>query len=190
MAKPNVISKQELLEAAQKCVAEKGMDKLTLKAVADQANVSQGTVYYHFRTKEQLIIELVESLCNASWVSLEQNNRSIEEAIQEAKERCDYHSVYHRLFFSSLAASLQIKENRSRMGSMIQEENKHLTDILTARWGESPIKNISMDQWGILMNAIIDGLAVQVLLNEEFAKEDVFTALQVLFDFMTNEVKR
>ena len=40
MAKPNVISKQELLEA-QKCVAEKGMDKLTLKAVADQANVSQ-----------------------------------------------------------------------------------------------------------------------------------------------------
>lgn len=190
MAKPNVISKQELLEAAQKCVAEKGMDKLTLKAVADQANVSQGTVYYHFRTKEQLIIELVESLCNASWVSLEQNHRSIEEAIQEAKERCDYHSVYHRLFFSSLAASFQIKENRSRMGSMIQEENKHLTGILTARWGESPIKNISMNQWGIIMNAIIDGLAVQALLDEEFPKEDVFTALRVFFDFMTNEVKR
>lgn len=190
MAKPNVISKQELLEAAQKCVAEKGMDKLTLKAVAEQANVSQGTVYYHFRTKEQLIIELVESLCNASWVSLEQNNRSIEEAILEAKERCDYHSVYHRLFFSSLAASFQIKENRSRMGAMIQEENQHLTHILTARWGESPIKEITLEHWGILMNALMDGLAVQALLDEDFPKDETFHALQVFFDFMSSEVRK
>ncbi|AYB44556.1 TetR/AcrR family transcriptional regulator [Paenibacillus lautus] len=189
MAKPNVISKQELLEAAQTCLAEKGIERITLKAVAEQAKVSQGTVYYHFRTKEQLMIELVQSLCDASWQSMQQSDRTMEEAIQEAKERCDHHSVYHRLFFSSLAASFHNKENRMQLGSMIQQENKYLSEILRARWGQSPVKDISMDQWGIIMNALIDGLAVQALLDEEFPKEDVFTALQVFFDFMTNEVK-
>ncbi|MEC3639149.1 helix-turn-helix domain-containing protein [Bacillus halotolerans] len=29
---------------------------MTLKSVAEQANVTQGTVYYHFRTKERWFV--------------------------------------------------------------------------------------------------------------------------------------
>ena len=55
MAKPNVVNKEKLLKAAKEIIAEHGMEKLTLKAVAESAQVTQGTVYYHFKTKDQLL---------------------------------------------------------------------------------------------------------------------------------------
>ncbi|MEK5161717.1 TetR/AcrR family transcriptional regulator [Paenibacillus sp. FSL R5-0527] len=190
MAKPNVVTREELLRAAQECVVQKGIEKTTLKAVADQAKVSQGTVFYHFRTKEQLMIELVQSLCDSSWEALRQSHASVEEALQSAKERCGYDSTYHRLFFASLAASLHLEPNRRRLGEMIREENKHLAGILEDRWGSSPVEQISMDQWGMLMNAIIDGLAVQALLDEDFPKEKAFDALQSMFHFISIGVSK
>nr|MDH3163626.1 helix-turn-helix domain containing protein [Bacillus licheniformis] len=63
MARPNVTSKETLIEAAKRRIAEHGLDKLTLKAVAEEAKVTQGTVYYHFRTKERLVFEVVRDLC-------------------------------------------------------------------------------------------------------------------------------
>ncbi|MEI0735987.1 hypothetical protein VQ056_03810 [Paenibacillus sp. JTLBN-2024] len=36
MAKPNVVSKQELIEAAKQCIVEQGLEKLTLKMVAER----------------------------------------------------------------------------------------------------------------------------------------------------------
>ncbi|SCN34491.1 Protein of unknown function [Bacillus cytotoxicus] len=42
MAKPNVIHKQQLLQAAKTLIAERGMEKLTLKAIAEKANVTKG----------------------------------------------------------------------------------------------------------------------------------------------------
>lgn len=72
MAKPNVVSKETLIESAKKCISEKGLEKLTLKSVAEQANVSQGTVYYHFRTKENLMLEVVGHVCGSSWANVKQ----------------------------------------------------------------------------------------------------------------------
>lgn len=57
MAKPNIISKEALIQSAKACIVENGLEKLTLQSVAKQANVTQGTVYYHFRTKENLTEE-------------------------------------------------------------------------------------------------------------------------------------
>ena len=57
MAKPNVVNKEKLLQAAKEIIAEHGMEKLTLKAVAKSAQVTQGTVYYHFKTKDHYYLK-------------------------------------------------------------------------------------------------------------------------------------
>ncbi|AEP86828.1 hypothetical protein [Bacillus spizizenii] len=38
MAKPNIISKEALIQSAKACIVENGLEKLTLKSVAKQAN--------------------------------------------------------------------------------------------------------------------------------------------------------
>lgn len=52
----------DLLQAASQIVIEKGVDALTLDAVAKQAGVSKGGLLYHFPNKEALMKGMVEHL--------------------------------------------------------------------------------------------------------------------------------
>lgn len=54
--------KIEILEAASKVVAEKGIFNLTFEAVAKEAGLSKGGLLYHFPSKELLVEEMVEHL--------------------------------------------------------------------------------------------------------------------------------
>jgi AcrR family transcriptional regulator len=184
MAKPNVVSKQELLRSAQQCVARQGLQALTLKAVAEGANVTPGTVYYHFRSKEQLLLELVQEMCHRSWQHLETDADTadgfLEAALDSAKSRCSHESLYHRLFFSLVAAGFHQEKLRAELSRLLQEENDALASQIRRHWHAEQLGDISAESWALLMNALIDGLALQALLSPTFDAERAYADLEKL----------
>ncbi|MCD1636519.1 TetR/AcrR family transcriptional regulator [Martelella mediterranea] len=54
-------TKRELLEAAARVATNKGIQSLTLEAVAKEAGISKGGLFYHFKTKEDLLSAMVEA---------------------------------------------------------------------------------------------------------------------------------
>jgi len=192
MAKPNVISKSELLASAKQILAEKGLEKLTLKAVAEGANVTQGTVYYHFKTKEQLVLKIVEDLCSSSWENLEKESTAgafyLQAALASAKSRCTSDSSYHHLFFQLVANGLHNENSKKQLGNMLDYENEMLAKQLQAVYKQSPVEGITFEHWGILLNALIDGLALQALLSPSFQADVVYEQLERLIHKL-NKVK-
>lgn len=61
---PRESKRQKLLEAAALIVHNRGIDALTLDAVAEEAQVSKGGLLYHFKSKEALIEGLVLHMNN------------------------------------------------------------------------------------------------------------------------------
>ncbi|SDW80488.1 transcriptional regulator, TetR family [Marininema mesophilum] len=57
-----VLTRNQLLTAASNIVSEKGVSKLTLEAVANQAGVSKGGLFYHFPSKEDLVQAMIDEL--------------------------------------------------------------------------------------------------------------------------------
>lgn len=47
--------RKSMLDAAEKIVAEKGMEKMTMDQVAKEADVAKGTLYLYFKNKESLL---------------------------------------------------------------------------------------------------------------------------------------
>ncbi len=187
MAKPNMVSKQDLIDSAKKCIVEQGLQKLTLQAVAQGAGVTQGTVYYHFRNKEQLMLAVVQDLCRTSWAAFESIKPSedlLTNALASAKSRCTADSFYHQLFFSLLVSSFQHDKTREQLGGLLKEENQHLTSYLSKAWKRSPIDGISLEGWAILFNALIDGLAIQALLSPDFSAEQMYAELALLIQHL------
>lgn len=175
MAKPNVISKDELINYAKECLVDKGIEKFTLRAVAETAGVTQGTIYYHFKTKEQLLIDIVQDICETSWQEISRSSEYvIEQAIASAKSRCSYESFFHKLFLSLVASSFNNEKIRFQLGEIIMTENKALTENLSNFWAESPIEGVSFETWGVLLNAIVDGLALQAVLQKDFPIEKTY----------------
>ncbi|WP_127484673.1 TetR/AcrR family transcriptional regulator [Paenibacillus ehimensis] len=194
MAKPNGISKQELIESAKRCIRDKGIDKLTLKAVAEGAGVTQGTVYYHFKTKEQLLFDIVQSLCDASWkvaqpakAAGEDLQASIAQALAGARERAAYQSFYHTLFFSLVLHSLQNDEMLKQLSRLLEKENAQAAELLAGWLPASARSVMSLESWGILVNALIDGLALQALINPDFESEKIYAELSALIARITAE---
>lgn len=181
MAKSNVISKEELIKSAKECIVDKGIEKFTLRAVAENAGVTQGTVYYHFRTKEQLLLDIVQDICENCWQEISTSHELvIEQAIASAKSRCSYDSYFHKLFLSLVALGFNNEKVRIQLGEIIMAENKALTENLFKVWHKSPIEGVSLETWGIIFNAIVDGLALQAVLQKDFPVDRTYKEFEQL----------
>lgn len=191
MAKPNVVSKADLIKSAKECLVQHGIEKFTLRAVADMAGVTQGTVYYHFKTKEQLLLAIVQDICDHSWseISRQSNQYMIKQAIESAKSRCSYESFFHKLFFTLIVSSLNNEKMRNQLGEIMQFENNALAKNLSKLWPKSPIDGVSLETWGIFINAIVDGLALQALTQKDFPIEQIYEELERLFQGLTHLLK-
>ncbi len=53
-------TRDEILAAARRLFAERGMDGTTIRAIAAEAGVNQGLVHHFFGTKEQVFVAAVE----------------------------------------------------------------------------------------------------------------------------------
>lgn len=65
------ILKKEILEAAVKTFNQYGYDKATTKKIAQAAEVSEGTLYYYFENKRDIIITLFKKLISNITANLE-----------------------------------------------------------------------------------------------------------------------
>lgn len=54
----------DLLEAAERVIAEKGYHNTRIADIASQADVGLGTFYLHFKTKNEIFIELIDYLAD------------------------------------------------------------------------------------------------------------------------------
>jgi AcrR family transcriptional regulator len=54
--------RQEILDAALKVVAQRGIDGVTVEQVAKEADFAVGSIYRHFRSKDELVQELFAAL--------------------------------------------------------------------------------------------------------------------------------
>ncbi len=61
-SKSRSATREKILQAASQVVMDKGVEALTLDAVAQQAEISKGGLLYHFPSKNALIINLGEQL--------------------------------------------------------------------------------------------------------------------------------
>ncbi|MCM3014242.1 hypothetical protein M3687_08670 [Bacillus subtilis] len=55
-------------------------------------------------------------------------------------------------------------------------------------WGTSPIGGISLTTWGIMLNALIDGLSIHSLVSDDFSTEDVYQELEWLLVKLTENM--
>jgi AcrR family transcriptional regulator len=60
MAKRIDLSNDKIIEATEELIANKGANDFSLADVAKATNISKGTLYYHYPTKDSLILDILE----------------------------------------------------------------------------------------------------------------------------------
>lgn len=90
------LRKDEIFNIAKEIAIEEGLSKLTIRTLAKKSNISVGSIYNIFGTKDQLILELIESY----W------ENSLRNIIEESKEaKGDFIYKLNSLYISFKTAS-------------------------------------------------------------------------------------
>jgi AcrR family transcriptional regulator len=108
------LTRETILRAATQVILEKGVEALTLDAVAQQAGVSKGGLLYHFPNKNALVVGLVQQLI-----------QEFEAALQEEYDQDDAPGTPGQWVRAYVRATLRMSQQTlaliARLSSLIVE---------------------------------------------------------------------
>ncbi|MBP1930613.1 TetR/AcrR family transcriptional regulator [Ammoniphilus resinae] len=174
MGKPKNIKKQDLISSARKQLLQKGQTQVTLKNVAQAAGVTQGVVYYHFKTKDQLLLSLLEDYLEKLKV---EEKRTLKSWLADEMYKAQISSGEMALLFELISLSLHQKEMKNTLGQALRQKIRN-----TEEWaGADPTS-------ARLITAMLDGLAMQAIFDPTFDEREVYDAAKKkLLDLLGND---
>lgn len=173
-------TREEILEAAVDCFLENGVTQTSLEDIARHAGYTRGAVYYHFKNKVEIVVDLLESVMMPFEEMLQAaSEREPESPLEALKPICvevmthlieddrrrRIHTIlYHRCEWTKeldpvFQRMIQIK--KSFLRSTIVFMNKAIQKKQLRR-------DLSAEQASILLQTYCQGIYWRTLLEEEF----------------------
>ena len=158
---------EELLRVAYRLMAAKGMHRMTLQDVADEAGMSKANVVYHYKTKEDLVLTTMQ------WVLERVAVRVVEATAsavgRDAKIRAMIDAIFvdprrNRTFYVVYAELIAHSSRNRRFAAL----NGWFREIVTGQYAAvigstNGRSQASVIEAAMVVRALIDGLFLQWL---------------------------
>jgi AcrR family transcriptional regulator len=178
--------RQEILAAAAQVITERGLAETRIQDIAEVCGVSAGLILYYFESKDRLLVEALTHANDQFYLRLSRELRK-DPSARAQLDRLIELSVPGLMpeygFLDEWALWVEIWVLALRDPEMAKEH-----EVLNRRWrrsiadivrhgreiGEFP-PGRDADELGIQIGALIDGLAIQVLMDHsDVTPEDMF----------------
>jgi AcrR family transcriptional regulator len=162
--------RKEILDAALAVFAEKGYHAANVSDVAAQAGVSQGTIYWYFESKDELltaaVLSFMEDVGQESIVALTQGTTSAARLRTLAETLVGFLKAAGHLFplFLEYWGSSARREEAGKLWvAMLVEYKDLLVNIIETGVRDGEFKPVDAERLVWMMLAAYDGLAAYAL---------------------------
>jgi AcrR family transcriptional regulator len=105
---------KQIVDAARKTIATKGMESLTMREIAKEVGISDGNIYNHFASKRDVLMLLIEDIGETLM-------EEVEKAISEKPDPLD-------MLENVLKSHLSYVEQKRGVSLIVISETLHLAD--------------------------------------------------------------
>jgi AcrR family transcriptional regulator len=179
-------TRERLTRAAAELIAELGWGRVTTRAVAERAGVPHGAVSYHFRGKQELLIEaclaaFAEAVPVEDYAGQPRLGDLIDVVGSQVAEGLQTDAVLGRLMFEAIREAERDEVLRERLRTMITEYRKVVVAVVRAEQERGVVRaDISAEVIATLVTAVGDGLFLHALLDPDLDVSDALGALRAL----------
>ncbi len=182
-------TRERIIAATSKVLAEKGYDATTLREISREAQVAPGLVHYYFGGKDQLLVEVLQAAGQRFSQTMEQlvqhvaAEQSLEAVLTQIHERVEQEPDVYRLRYESFSLGLHNPliepKVRERLAQRRKELGSVMVKVLENMGRIEGSKSLSFDPTPLasLLLSVFDGLALQKIMDPTF---DLDAAYQVL----------
>ncbi len=191
---------RSILEAARRVLAERGLEGLTIEAVANEANVSRTLIPYHFGSRAGLVAILFDSLFHDLAVAvygLAGPGGSLPTFLDWIKREADDMQSQHD-FFELIVSALREPELQRRIAGLYDDYRELALEMTGVSEPVDPAdpdpagrltdaQRRELTAVGAVLVAIEDGLGLQAALDPAF---DVDAALAMVETMLGAQLAR
>lgn len=185
------VRRAQIIKAAYAVAASKGLDGFTVRDVAHKAGISHGLVLFHFKTRQQLIIALLDWLLATTTVlhitddiaRVTEPLDRLHGLLRTEMDRLSREPRRIRLFFDFWAKGIRHAAIRSKMRRELARYREAFRPIAGEVLASEPARFPDVSPEGLAAVAVsfIKGCAVQAMIDpEHFDIEEYLAAAQGL----------
>jgi TetR/AcrR family transcriptional regulator, transcriptional repressor of bet genes len=184
------LRREQILRAAYEVAAREGLDGLTVRDVAAKAGLSSGLVLFHFETKAQLLLALLDWVLETTTVlhvtpDIAQISSPLDRLttlLQREMNRLSSEPRRIRVFFDFWARGIRNARIRSRMRAELDRYREAFRPIAVEvlRTESERFAHVSADGLAAVAVGFIKGCAVQSMIDPQFDIKQFVAAAQGL----------
>jgi AcrR family transcriptional regulator len=176
-----------LLRAAGRVFAEEGFHQATLEAVAAEAGVSKGALYHYFPSKEQLFLALLEDRLGAGLGDVEAvvaergtDSRHLGAATETFLRRINSNPRWLPLLLEFLAYGSRDPAAKARITEHFLRPSREAPASAARSLGIPESKLLSHDELGLVLAALVNGLAIERAFDPGAVPTDLLPRLFII----------
>jgi AcrR family transcriptional regulator len=194
-------TKERIIAAASKVLAEKGYEATTLREISREAQAAPGLVHYYFGGKDELLVEVLQAAGQRfhqrmmHFVQHLPADQSLDVYLRQLYERVDLEPEVYRLRYESFSLGLHNSliqpKVRERLAQRRTEIGAVLAKILENMERTESVKYSSLDQTVLaaLLLSLFDGLALQKIMEPTFDLEAAYHLLAQMLHGLLESVE-
>ena len=173
-----------ILAAAQRVLVAEGFPGLTLRAIAAESGENSAMVQYYFGGKDGLVEAMIDSVFRDDQQEVAAAMRTVTSADLLPRFvdglRTISSSRSFRVFFDVLPYALRNEGLRRRMARAMDWYRRIKIDWLRAEDRTSPAEQEALRGLAELMTAVVDGLAIQEAVDDDFDMRRAYAVLEFM----------
>lgn len=171
------LRREQIVQAAFRVAARNGLEQLTIRLVATEAKLSTGLVFFHFKSKEVLLLALLDSLLDSLFESWEVSANMPPAEHLLALMQLDLQDIYQSeqaedtlgVFFSYLVMGVYDSAINERIRQAFESSRQAFLPGVQALIESEPVRfrGVTPEGFVTVILGIAQGCAIQSLLNKQ-----------------------
>lgn len=158
--------KQKIIEAAQHLITQKGVEKTSMRDIAEEAGITTGAIYYYYKSKEELLYDVMDysSAVTAEIMKMRsQPNAKPDEVLDEiarkVTQRLTENCQWNLRYYLAMQAAQGDETLRARFASDYAAQTRRTAELFNYVF-DTPPQALDRDL-AVLMVAALDGINFQ-----------------------------
>jgi len=186
---PTETRRRQVAEAALKTIAEDGVASFTTRAVAARVGISDGTLFRHFGSKEEVVLEamgILEAELVESLVDTGDARADLEAFFRHRAAFVGAQSSVGRLIFSDELVHLAGEEGKGRVEQWRRQSVGYLLERLGALRMRGALRDApDVPAMSMLLQGALLTFAMQASLGRAGSAEDLEARIQHAWNALT-----
>jgi len=158
--------KKKIIQAAQRLIAARGVEKTSMRDIAEEAGITTGAIYYYYKSKEDLLYDVMDYAMAITVNIMEKRKESapppdqlLDEIARQVTQRLKGDSVRRLRFYLAYQAALGDEALRQKFAGDYAAQAQRTAELFNYVFDT---ESQPIDQYlAILMISALDGINLQ-----------------------------